>query len=68
MNEWISVEDRLPSISEEVIVAIYDDRYDSPWKYTSSGWLASKDIWIVDNNVCYDVTYWMPFPEYPTEK
>lgn len=67
MNEWISVEDRLPPIGEEVIVAICDERYDSLCKYTSSGWLASKDIWIVDNSICPYVTHWMPLPAPPED-
>lgn len=63
--EWISVEDRLPSLGEEVIVAICDESGDTRWKYTTAGWMVTETIWIVDNERRYDVTYWMPFPEYP---
>lgn len=69
--EWISVEDdqQQPPVREEVIVAICDDSGDTPFKYTTSGWLtAHNGVWIVDNDVCLYVTHWMPFPAPPTEK
>jgi len=65
MNEWISVKDQLPPLRYSVIVAIYDDFGDTPWKYTTVGWMASEDIWIVDDDVCYGVTHWMHFPAPP---
>jgi hypothetical protein len=65
MNEWISVKDRLPHPCMNVIVAIYDDFGDTPWKYTTVGWMANDTIWIVDNDVCYGVTHWIPLPAPP---
>lgn len=66
--QWISVKDRLPPLQKEVIVAICDDSGDTLWKYTTCGWMVSQIIWIVDNDVHYDVTHWMPLPEPPTNK
>lgn len=67
MNEWISVKDRLPPRYYEVVVAICDDTGDTPWKYTTVGWMASEDIWIIDNDVGHGVTHWMHLPEPPIE-
>lgn len=44
MNTWFSVDEKLPTYGEEVIVAICDESGDTPYKYTTSGWMASKDI------------------------
>lgn len=69
--EWISVknEQRQPPVREEIIVAICDDSGDSPFRYTTSGWLtAHNGVWIVDNDVCPYVTHWMPLPSPPAEK
>jgi hypothetical protein len=71
LYEWISVEDKQqqPPVREEVIVAICDDSGDTPFKYTTSGWLtAHNGVWIVDNDVCPYVTHWMPLPTPPAEK
>ena len=68
MNEWISVKDRLPEMCEEVIVAICDDTGDTPWKYTTFGWMVNEVTWIIANGIGYGVTHWMPLPAPPTEK
>ena len=68
MNTWISVDEKLPPSGEEVIVAVCDESGDTPWKYTASGMMAVKDVWIVDKNIIHSVTHWMPFPSYPSEK
>ena len=66
MNEWISVDDRLPENFQSVLVCtknmginLWEYREDSP----------TEDVWIDDRlNVysIYDVTHWMPLPEQPT--
>ena len=66
-NEWISVKDRLPQPCINVIVAICDDVGDTPWRYTTVGWMANDSIWIIDNDIGYGVTHWMPLPTYPAE-
>lgn len=69
--EWIGVEDerRQPPVREEVIVVVCDDSGDSPFRYTTSGWLTARNgMWIVDNDVCPYVTHWMPLPTPPTDK
>lgn len=68
MNEWISVKDGLPKPGTEVVVAICDESGDTRWKYTTAGWMANETIWIVDNEVHFDVTHWMYFPKYPEEQ
>lgn len=61
-QQWISVNERLPKAEEKVIVTIKDDSADSPIYYTSVGWYY-KGIWVVENEVSYQVTAWMPLPE-----
>ena len=66
MNEWISVEERLPRVNRVIVWAeSYDDR---PFMaiHTSSGWydLEDRDCdgdypWV------FGVTHWMPLPEPP---
>ena len=60
--KWISVNKKLPKEGEEVIVTVKDDSADSPIYHTSVGWYY-KGIWVVGNEVCYQVIAWMPFPE-----
>lgn len=68
MNKWFSVDEKLPAYGEEVIVAVCDESGDTPYKYTTSGMMASIDVWIVDKDINHSVTHWMPFPSYPSEK
>lgn len=68
MNKWFSVDEKLPPSGEEVIVAVCDESGDTPYKYTASGMMAVKDVWIVDKDITHSVTHWMPFPSYPSEK
>lgn len=51
-----------PTTEENVIVTVKDDSADSPIYYTSVGW-CYNGIWVVDNEVCMQVTAWMPLPE-----
>lgn len=60
--KWISINERLPKEEEIVIVTVKDDSADSPIYYTSVGWYY-KGIWVVGNEVCYQVIAWMPLPE-----
>ena len=60
--KWISTNERLPKEEEKVIVTVKDDSADSPIYYTSAGWYY-KGIWVVENEVCYQVIAWMPLSE-----
>ena len=63
---WVRCEEKLPNSQELVIVAITDTAGDTPFSYTSCGWLTTdKEYWIVDNDICGYVVAWMPFPEPP---
>ena len=68
MDKWINIKDQLPPLCEYVIVAICDESGDTPYKYTTSGWMVSENIWIVDNDINHSVTHWKSFPLYPTDK
>ena len=58
-NRWIPCSHDLPKNHDEVIVSIKDERGDTPYEYTTSGWYTGNH-WIVDNEFCYDVVAWMP--------
>ena len=65
---WISVEERLTETDDFVIVAILDERGDTPYQYTDFGWyLDGAKCWIVNAEQRRDVTHWMPLPEPPKE-
>ena len=66
--KWISVEERLPETDDFVIVAILDERGDTPYQYTDFGWyLDVAKCWIVNAEQRRDVTHWMPLPKAPKE-
>ena len=65
-ERWISVSERLPhgSCSDLVNVSIHDDSGDTPFDYTSCGWITTDgEYWIVDNEINNHVIAWMPLPE-----
>jgi hypothetical protein len=64
MSEWISVEDRLPEIHEEVLVFVK--------RHARTGHLygrisakGGRPWWAVGNRHLTGVTHWMPLPEPP---
>ena len=62
-SRWISVENRLPETSGDVI--IYFDRCGGE---IGIGWYGKKyNAWVMNNGFmcCYKVTHWMPLPELP---
>lgn len=76
MNEWISVEDRLPDVNARVLVAstdiegykmvhITEMRDINPITYikTDKYWLPPYPYFFHDNMI----THWMPLPELPKE-
>ena len=65
-QRWIPCSERLPngSCSDLVNVSIHDDSGDTPFDYTSCGWVTSDgEYWIVDNEINNHVIAWMPLPE-----
>ena len=61
--EWIPCSERLPSDDEYVIVSVFDDHGDTPWKYTTVAWLCNG-VWISDNDIlCGTAVAWMPLPK-----
>ena len=63
-GKWLPVSERLPWTDTDVLVTVFDDSGDTPWSYTSRGWLTPDgQYWVVDNEICYGVVAWMPLPE-----
>ncbi len=68
MNEWISVEDRLPDVPKDDYMSDYVLTYDKKagiWVafFCSSGyWCEARECVSFEN-----VTHWMPLPEPPKE-
>lgn len=61
MSEWISVEDRLPTIDEFVLLLVY-------WPKTSShaiGYLHIDGNYRIGRHIIEDVTHWQPLPPPP---
>lgn len=71
-NEWISVNDRLPEILEEVFVLIlpeegditYDIGYISTGGFWDTVWHDSNEPQKVKNDF---ITHWMPIPNLPSD-
>ena len=59
---WISVEERLPEINEEVLVVAVND-FDADEKWVSINWLDKDNQWPYAI-----VTHWMPLPAPPKEE
>lgn len=65
-SQWIPCSERLPhgSCSDLVNVSIHDDSGDTPYDYTSCGWVTTDgEYWIVDNEINNHVIAWMPLPK-----
>ena len=65
-QQWIPCSERLPhgSWSDLVNVSIHDDSGDTPFDYTSCGWVTTEgEYWIVANEINTHVVAWMPLPE-----
>lgn len=61
---WTPCSERFPIGQEEVIVSCHDDSGDTPFDYTSCGWVTTDGkYWIVDNEINNHVIAWMPLPE-----
>ena len=68
-QQWIPCSERLPKNDDWVIVTIFDERGDTPFRYTDFGWyLKAANCWIVDGWVVdaeqrAGVAAWTPLPE-----
>ena len=61
---WIPCSERLPNGQTEVVVSCSDDSGDTPFNYTSFGWVTNDgEYWIVDNEINNFVIAWMPLPK-----
>ena len=62
--KWIPISKKLPWNDTNVLVTVRDNSGDTPWEYTSVGWLTpDNQYWVVDNEICYGVIAWMSLPE-----
>ena len=61
--EWISVQDRLPIVGEDVLVTIRDETGDTAYSYTTTGWYSGQGYkFVVDDEYNNYVTHWTSFP------
>jgi len=58
LSEWISIDDQLPKVAEDVIV-FSEDKYQ-----IDIGFLMNKK-WYSDRGELHTVTHWMPLPNPP---
>ena len=73
-SEWISVEERLPEITETVLIA-YKEKWEWETEWTFDVDVGSLDITGREWNTYHDlyegqelhITHWMPLPEAPKE-
>jgi hypothetical protein len=73
MNEWISVQERLPPQDVCVLINFYDGRDKVKMNFVQCGyrigqqWFEPKDGQEIKEKRGF-VTHWMPLPEAPKEK
>ena len=58
VQEWISVEDRLPE-DDEIVIICTDDNFIYAGELIGDTWFLDNDSWTAT------VTHWMPLPEPP---
>ena len=58
--EWISVEDRLPEDTKQVLF-FWSNRWFELGYYDGNEW----HEWWYNGSICLDVTHWMPLPDPP---
>lgn len=63
-EQWTLCTERPPIEQGEVIVSCHDDSGDTPFDYTSCGWVTPDGkYWIVDDEINYHVIAWKPLPK-----
>ena len=66
LNEWVSVEERLPGVSGNYICAV-KDKNGSVWTIPAE-WSLEMKMWIgAFGEIKNIVTHWMPLPKSPKE-
>lgn len=70
MNEWISVEDRLPEVDRPVIVsdAVGYMAVASSWAIREERHWTPSNIDSYDYSLGFEPTHWMPLPSPPKEQ
>jgi hypothetical protein len=66
MNNWIKVEDSLPSDSQAVIV--YINRFNYFQNYFDIAWRKNGSWRGVDEVAAYKITHWQPLPSPPEQE
>lgn len=62
--QWIPIRDGKPDATIEVNVSCCDDSGDTPFYYTTSGWLTrGGEYWIVDDEINDFVVAWQYLPK-----
>ena len=66
LNEWISVEERLPEGHMQVLM------WSARWKIAEAGSYYNKHFWVYteigDGYIADNITHWMPLPEAPDSR
>jgi hypothetical protein len=62
MMDWISVEEKLPTVTEPVLIF-----WDHVYSIMVGKLIDSSGLWSVGNVLTRNVTHWMPLPEKPRE-
>lgn len=62
MGEWISVEDELPELNQEVLCIDEFDTYEAT-KY-AHGYIGGGPYFFCSNGI-FEATHWQPLPEPP---
>lgn len=65
MNEWISVEERMPNCDEERFLVTRFD-YVTKTSFIDILWFEKGNWWNRRFQGDYAVTHWMPLPKLPT--
>lgn len=76
VQEWISVDDRLPDNKEYdwVLAQVVEDNgfmhipTVMEYRQSKNDWFGETYGWLSDHNGVFTVTHWMPLPEPPKEE
>jgi len=80
VREWISVDERLPEVKTDVLVAerwvdipfvgylVFDDNNKITWRANKEFYEADGDAILIDTVESADVTHWQPLPSPPKEE
>lgn len=68
--KWVSVKDRLPEISKNVLLCYELICFDRKYPDIFIGYLKDNKIWRIgkEDFIFESITHWMPLPEPPEDK